>query len=286
MNLTNIQDIKALMAVYGIAPRKKFGQNFLIDEGVLDMIVESAGLDDGLPVLEIGPGMGALTNALAKEASQVIAVEIDDGLIPLLKGTVGDRENVTVIHGDIMKTDIEELCRKYSPSGQNRMHVAANLPYYITTPVIMMLLEHPDVIADITIMIQKEVAVRMQAGPGTKDYGALSLAVQYYSDPQIVCDVPRNCFYPAPEVDSVVIRLAGRQTPPVNVKDPDLMFKIIRATFNMRRKTLVNALTGSGFGFTRESIEEALVRMDKPLTVRGETFTLEEFAALTDLLIS
>ena len=326
MNLTNIQDIKALMAVYDIAPRKKYGQNFLIDEGVLEEIVAAAGVDDGATVLEIGPGIGALTRVLALHASKVVAVEIDEGLIPVLKGTVGDCPNVTVINDDIMKTDLNALYEEYgavsvkdtgngepalaedsgkdhpSHSGvgaqqgcgdpapaadsdnHGRFHVVANLPYYITTPVVMKLLEHADIISDITIMIQKEVAERMQASPGGKEYGALSLYVQYYADPQIVCHVPARCFYPAPEVDSVVIRLASRLKPPVKVRDTDLMFKLIRGSFNMRRKTLVNAICGAGLGFSREQIEQALAAMNKSATVRGETFTLEDFAALTDHL--
>ena len=296
MNLTNIQDIKALMAVYDIAPRKKYGQNFLIDEGVLEEIVAAAGVDDGATVLEIGPGIGALTRVLARDASKVVAVEIDEGLIPVLKGTVGDCANVTVINDDIMKTDLNALYKEYGAetaidagssdpeTDHGRFHVAANLPYYITTPVVMKLLEHADIISDITIMIQKEVAERMQASPGGKEYGALSLYVQYYADPQIVCHVPARCFYPAPEVDSVVIRLASRETPAVTVQDPDLMFKLIRGSFNMRRKTLVNAILGAGLGFSREQIEQALAAMGKSATVRGETFTLEDFAALTDHL--
>ncbi len=314
MNLTNIQDIKALMAVYDIAPRKKYGQNFLIDEGVLEEIVAAAGVDDGATVLEIGPGIGALTRVLARDASKVVAVEIDEGLIPVLKGTVGDCPNVTVINDDIMKTDLNELYMKYGtdphedkaaggsdptsdpdpdrsgaepdhePANHGRFHVAANLPYYITTPVVMKLLEHADIISDITIMIQKEVADRMQASPGGKEYGALSLYVQYYADPQIVCQVPARCFYPAPEVDSVVIRLASRPEPPVKVQDEDLMFKLIRGSFNMRRKTLVNAILGAGLGFSRDQIEQALAAMSKSPTVRGETFTLEDFAELTDHL--
>ena len=301
MNLTNIQDIKALMAVYDIAPRKKYGQNFLIDEGVLEEIVAAAGVDDGATVLEIGPGIGALTRVLARDASKVVAVEIDEGLIPVLKGTVGDCPNVTVINDDIMKTDLNALYEEYGAvsvkdtgngepalaedsDNHGRFHVAANLPYYITTPVVMKLLEHADIISDITIMIQKEVAERMQASPGGKEYGALSLYVQYYADPQIVCHVPARCFYPAPEVDSVVIRLASRPEPPVKVQDEDLMFKLIRGSFNMRRKTLVNAILGAGLGFSRDQIEQALAAMSKSPTVRGETFTLEDFAELTDHL--
>ncbi len=298
MNLTNIQDIKALMAVYDIAPRKKYGQNFLIDEGVLEEIVAAAGVDDGETVLEIGPGIGALTRVLARDASKVVAVEIDEGLIPVLKGTVGDCENVIIINDDIMKTDLNALYEEYgagsakdadtgssgTESDHGRFHVAANLPYYITTPVVMKLLEHADIISDITIMIQKEVAERMQATPGGKEYGALSLYVQYYADPQIVCHVPARCFYPAPEVDSVVIRLASRPEPPVKVQDEDLMFKLIRGSFNMRRKTLVNAILGAGLGFSRDQIEQALAAMSKSPTVRGETFTLEDFAELTDHL--
>lgn len=282
MDLTNRNDIRALMTFYGVAPRKKYGQNFLTDTSVLDGIVDSAGLTGEDTVLEIGPGLGALTRRLAAAAGRVLAVEIDEGLIPLLKGTLSDHDNVTLINGDILKLDIEDLCREYAPGG--RLHVVANLPYYITTPIVLRLLEHRESISDITVMIQKEVAGRMQAVPGGKEYGALSLAVQYYSDPEIVMNVSPDCFFPAPEVDSVVIRLKSRETPGVIVRDEKLMFDLIRATFNMRRKTMPNALMSAGRGFTRDQIESALAQMGKTPTVRGETFTLEEFGELADIL--
>lgn len=277
MNLTNIQDIRALMAVYNIAPRKKYGQNFLIDEGVLDDIVEGAGVTSEDTVLEIGPGVGALTAKLAEAAGKVIAVEIDDGLIPLLRGTLADHDNIEVIHGDILKTDIRSLLGE-----AGSCKVIANLPYYITTPVILRLLEYPDVINHITVMIQKEVAERIQAGPGGKEYGALSLAVQYRATARVIREVPPSCFYPQPGVDSVVIDLEMLPSPAVSVRDEKMLFDIIRDTFNMRRKTLPNALKGKRPEFTRERIEEALSDIGKPATVRGETFTLEEFARLTD----
>ncbi len=284
MNLTNRKDIHDLMTVYGIAPRKKYGQNFLTDTGVLDEIVASAELSGEDVALEIGPGLGALTERLARAAGKVIAVEIDDGLIPLLKGTLSDYGNVSLIHGDVMKMDLDALCDEHAPG--KKLHVVANLPYYITTPIVLMLLEHGDRISDVTVMIQKEVAQRMQAEPGSKEYGALSLAVQYYCDPEIVCRVSPDSFYPAPEVESVVIRLRGRETPRVTVDDEKLMFDLIRATFNMRRKTMPNALMSAGRGFTREQVEKALKDMGKEVTVRGETFSLEEFAMLTGLLTS
>ena len=277
MNLTNIQDIRALMAVYNIAPRKKYGQNFLIDEGVLDDIVEGAGVTSEDTVLEIGPGVGALTAKLAEAAGKVIAVEIDDGLIPLLRGTLADHDNIEVIHGDILKTDIRSLLGE-----AGSCKVIANLPYYITTPVILRLLEYPDVINHITVMIQKEVAERIQAGPGGKEYGALSLAVQYRATARVIREVPPSCFYPQPGVDSVVIDLEMLPSPAVSVRDEKMLFDIIRDTFNMRRKTLPNALKGKRPEFTRERIEEALSDMGKPATVRGETFNLEEFARLSD----
>lgn len=280
MNLTNIQDIRALMAVYNIAPRKKYGQNFLTDESVLDDIVEGSGVTAEDHVLEIGPGVGALTAKLAGAAGRVTAVEIDDGLIPLLRGTLADYSNVTVVHGDILKTDIRGL----TDSKSGPLRVVANLPYYITTPVILYLMEYADVISHITVMIQKEVAERIQARPGSKEYGALSLAVQYRGKTGIIREVSPESFYPSPAVDSVVIDIELLPEPTVRVRDEELFFEIIRDTFNMRRKTLPNALKGKRPEFTRERIEQALAKMGKPDTVRGETFTLEEFALLSDLL--
>lgn len=281
MNLENRREMRELMERHHISAQKKYGQNFLTSESILDGIIEAADLTKDDVVLEIGPGLGTLTRRLSEAAGKVIAVEIDEALIPVLGETLYGYENVTVINADIMKTDLKEVI-----GDADHIHVVANLPYYITTPIVLRLLEYTDVVSSITIMIQKEVAVRMQAGPGSKDYGALSLAVQYYSDPEIVVDAPAEAFFPMPGVDSVVIRLESREEPPVSVNDVDLMFKLIRASFNLRRKTLPNAITSGGLGYNRSQIEEALIQMGKSVTVRGETFTMEEFAELTNLISS
>ena len=228
---------------YNFNFQKKFGQNFLIDEHVLDKIIRAAEITKDDYVLEIGPGIGTMTQYLAERARQVTAVEIDTNLIPILKETLSDYDNVTVINEDILKVDIKKLAEEYN--GGKPIKVVANLPYYITTPIIMGLFESGVPIDNITVMVQKEVADRMQVGPGSKDYGALSLAVQYYAEPYIVANVPPNCFIPRPNVGSAVIRLTRHQTPPVEVKDRELMFKLIRASFNQRRKTLLNGLNNS-----------------------------------------
>ena len=266
---------------YNFAFQKRFGQNFLIDTHVLDKIIDSAQITKDDFVLEIGPGIGTMTQYLAEAAREVAAVEIDTTLIPILKDTLKDWDNVTVINNDILKVDIRKLALE---KNQGRpIKVVANLPYYITTPIIMGLFENQVPIDSITIMVQKEVADRMQVGPGTKDYGALSLAVQYYANPEIVANVPPNCFMPRPNVGSAVIRLTRHETPVVDVKDEKLMFRIIRASFNQRRKTLVNGLKNSGeINFTKEQIEAAITAIDKPLTIRGEALTLAEFAALSN----
>lgn len=261
--------------------QKKFGQNFLIDTHVLDKIILAAGVTKGDCVLEIGPGIGTMTQYLAENAGHVVAVEIDSNLIPILKETLADYDNVTVIHDDILKVDINKIAQDYN--GGRPIKVVANLPYYITTPIIMGLFEGGVPIDNITVMVQKEVADRMQVGPGSKDYGALSLAVQYYAEPYIVANVPPNCFMPRPGVGSAVIRLTRHKTSPVEVMEPDLMFRLIRASFNQRRKTLQNGLNNSPeVSFTKEQIIEAIEQMGLSPSVRGETLTLKEFAGLSN----
>ena len=266
---------------YNFAFQKRFGQNFLIDTHVLEKIIASAEITKDEFVLEIGRGIGTMTQYLAEAAREVAAVEIDKTLIPILQDTLKEWNNVTVINNDILKVDIRQLALE---KNQGRpIKVVANLPYYITTPIIMGLFENQVPIESITIMVQKEVADRMQVGPGTKDYGALSLAVQYYARPEIVANVPPNCFMPRPKVGSAVIRLERYEQPPVQVKDEKLMFRLIRASFNQRRKTLVNGLKNSPeLHFSKEEIEQALVNCGLPLTVRGEALTLEQFAQLAN----
>lgn len=266
---------------YEFAFQKKFGQNFLIDTHVLDKIISAAGVTKEDMVLEIGPGIGTMTQCLAEAARQVVAVEIDTNLIPILQETLADYENVTVINEDILKVDIKQLAEQYNNS--RPIKVVANLPYYITTPIIMGLFESNVPIDNITVMVQKEVADRMQVGPGSKDYGALSLAVQYYADPYIVANVPPNCFIPRPNVGSAVIRLTRHQQPPVDVKDSKLMFKLVRASFNQRRKTLQNGLNNSPeIPFTKEQIIAAIESLGVPATIRGEALTLQQFAQLAN----
>ena len=264
---------------YNFAFQKRFGQNFLIDTHVLEKIIASAEITKDDFVLEIGPGIGTMTQYLAEAAREVAAVEIDNTLIPILKDTLKDWDNVTVINDDILKVDIRKLALEKNKGCP--IKVVANLPYYITTPIIMGLFENQVPIDSITIMVQKEVADRMQVGPGTKDYGALSLAVQYYARPEIVANVPPNCFMPRPKVGSAVIRLERYEKPPVQVKDEKLMFRLIRASFNQRRKTLVNGLKNSQeLSFDKETIEKAIFACGLPLTIRGEALTLEQFAQL------
>lgn len=263
--------------------QKKFGQNFLIDTHVLDKIIASAGVAKEDCVLEIGPGIGTMTQYLAENAREVIAVEIDKALIPILEDTLSEYDNVTIINEDILKIDINQIVEERN-HGQP-VKVVANLPYYITTPIIMGLFENHVPLESITVMVQKEVADRMQVGPGTKDYGALSLAVQYYAKPEIVANVPPNCFMPRPNVGSAVIRLTRYEKPPVKVVDEKYMFALIRASFNQRRKTLVNGLLNAGnLGITKENITDALGKMKLSATVRGEALTLEQFAQLSNLL--
>lgn len=281
--LVNPQKTIETIQKYQFAFQKRFGQNFLIDSHVLDKIVNAAGITQDDCVLEIGPGIGTMTQYLAERARQVTAVEIDTNLIPILKETLSDYDNVMVINEDILKVDIKKLAEEYN--GGKPIKVVANLPYYITTPIIMGLFESGVPIDNITVMVQKEVADRMQVGPGSKDYGALSLAVQYYAEPYIVANVPPNCFIPRPNVGSAVIRLTRHQTPPVEVKDRELMFKLIRASFNQRRKTLLNGLNNSPeLSFGKEQIAAAIEQLGVPAAVRGEALTLEQFARLSDLL--
>ena len=268
---------------YQFAFQKRFGQNFLIDAHVLEKIVSAAGITKDDCVLEIGPGIGTMTQYLAESAGQVIAVEIDTNLLPILTDTLKDYSNVKVINQDILKVDINELVKEYNNG--RPIKVVANLPYYITTPIIMGLFENHVPIKSITVMVQKEVADRMQVGPGTKDYGALSLAVQYYAKPYIVANVPPNCFMPRPKVGSAVIRLERYENPPVTVEDEKLMFRLIRASFNQRRKTLANGLKNSPeLDYTKEEIEAAIEALGRGASIRGEALTLEEFAKLADLL--
>jgi len=280
--LSNPQVTIETIKKYDFAFQKKFGQNFLIDSHVLDKIIAAAGVTKEDVVLEIGPGFGTMTQYLAEAAKEVIAVEIDKTLIPILHETLADYENVTIINEDILKVDIAKLVEE--KNGGKPIKVVANLPYYITTPIIMGLFESQVPLDNITVMVQKEVAQRMQAGPGTKDYGALSLAVQFYADPYIVANVPPNCFIPRPGVGSAVIRLTKWENPPIAVKDEKLLFALIRASFNQRRKTLQNSLVNGGISVTKEQVVEALEKLELSSTVRGEALTLEQFASLSDTL--
>ena len=273
-----------ILQKYNFAFQKRFGQNFLIDTHVLEKIIEASKITKDDFVLEIGPGIGTMTQYLAEAAREVVAVEIDKTLIPILENdTLKDWDNVTVINEDILKVDIAALAQE--KNGGKPIKVVANLPYYITTPIIMGLFENHVPISSITIMVQKEVADRMQVGPGTKDYGALSLAVQYYAEPYIVANVPPNCFIPRPAVGSAVIRLTRYQEKPVKVNDASFMFKIIRASFNQRRKTLQNGLYNSSeLRIPKEKTVAALEEMGLTPTIRGEKLSLEEFAQLSDIL--
>ena len=281
--LGNPKNTIEVIQKYQFAFQKKFGQNFLIDPHVLDKIIGAAGVTKEDMVLEIGPGIGTMTQYLAEAAGKVVAVEIDNNLIPILKETLADYDNITIINEDILKVDIKKLAEEYN--GGRPIKVVANLPYYITTPIIMGLFESNVPIDNITVMVQKEVADRMQVGPGSKDYGALSLAVQYYAEPYIVANVPPNCFIPRPNVGSAVIRLTRHKEMPVEVKDPALMFKIIRASFNQRRKTLQNGLGNAPeLPYTKEQIAAAIAEMGLTPTIRGEALSLAQFAQLSDIL--
>ncbi len=282
-NLGIPQNTIEILQKYNFNFQKKFGQNFLIDTSVLDRIIAAAEITKDDCVLEIGPGIGTMTQYLAEQAGEVVAVEIDQKLIPILEDTLSAYDNVTVINDDILKVDVNKIVQE--KNGGRPIKVVANLPYYITTPIIMGLFENHVPLKSITIMVQKEVADRMQVGPGTKDYGALSLAVQYYAQPKIVANVPPNCFIPRPNVGSAVIRLTRYEVPPVQVEDEKKMFSIIRASFNQRRKTLVNGLGNAGIcGTTKERVAEVLEQMQLSPTIRGEALTLEQFAKLSNLL--
>lgn len=281
--LGNPKNTIEILQKYNFNFQKKFGQNFLINTGVLEDIIDAAEVTDEDMVLEIGPGIGTMTQYLCENARQVIAVEIDTNLIPILKDTLSAYDNVRIINDDILKVDINELAREYNNG--RPIKVVANLPYYITTPIIMGLFESHVPIESITVMVQKEVADRMQAEPGTKDYGALSLAVQYYSKPQIVVNVPPSCFMPQPKVGSTVISLRRHQQPVVQVEDEKLMFKVIRASFNQRRKTLANGLNNyGGINLTKEQIQQSIEELGVPVNIRGEALSLEQFACLSNII--
>lgn len=275
------QNTIAILQKYGFHFQKKFGQNFLIDPHVLEKIIKASGVTEEDFVLEIGPGIGTMTQYLCESARQVTAVEIDPKLIPILAETLAEYQNVTVLNKDILEVDLAGMAQECN--GGKPIKVVANLPYYITTPIIMGLFESHVPIDSITVMVQREVADRMQAGPGTKDYGALSLAVQYYSEPEIVTNVPPNCFIPRPKVGSAVIRLKSRREAPVEVRDERLLFAMIRASFNQRRKTLANGLShSSGISLSKEAIQECIAELDVSPTIRGEALTLEQFAELSN----
>ena len=282
--LGNPKNTIEIIQKYQFTFQKKFGQNFWIDAHVLDKIIAAAEITKEDFVLEVGPGIGTMTQYLAESAGKVVAVEIDKALLPILEETLEEYENADVIHADVLKLDIGKLVREQN--GGRPIKVVANLPYYITTPIIMGLFESHVPIESITVMVQKEVALRMQAQPGTKDYGALSLAVQYYAEPYLAANVPPNCFMPRPNVGSAVIRLIRHEEPRVSVKDEALMFRIIRASFNQRRKTLQNGLNNSPeISTSKEQIAEAIAALGLPPGVRGEALTLEQFAALADIMI-
>ncbi len=300
-DLSNSQVVRELLQRHGFAIQKKYGQNFLIDGRVLESIVDAAEIGPEDLAVEIGPGLGALTQRLSARAGAVVAVEIDRMLIPILEETLADCSNVTVINADVLKCDLAAIAREHgallsseeqtsTPADTEArpilkgVKVVANLPYYITTPILMELLESGVPFDSITVMVQEEVAQRMQTGPGSKEYGALSLAVQYYAKPEIMFLVPPHCFHPRPGVGSAVIRLTRYASPPVEVTDDRRMFRLIRAAFNQRRKTLANALANGGVGVSREQVCSALSEMGLSETIRGEALSLEQFARLSNLL--
>lgn len=282
--LGNTKNTIEILRKYNLSFQKKFGQNFLVDKNILEKIVDAAQITETDCVLEIGPGIGTMTQYLAERARSVIAVEIDKNLIPVLQDTLSSYNNVTIINKDILKADINHIVEEQNDG--KPIKVVANLPYYITTPIIMALFESHVTLQSITIMVQKEVADRIQAKPGTKDYGALSLAVQYYAEPEVISKVPASCFLPRPNVDSTVIRLTRYAIPPVKAQDEAYLFAVIRASFNQRRKTLVNGLSNAGnLGVSKERIAEVLGQMNLSPTVRGETLTLEQFTELSNYLL-
>lgn len=281
--LGNTRNTAEIIGKYQFHFQKKYGQNFLIDSNILDKIIESAQLTKDDCVLEIGPGIGTMTQYLAEQAGEVVAVEIDKNLIPILEDTLSDYSNVTILNEDILKVDISKIVEERN--GGKPIKVVANLPYYITTPIIMALFESHVPLLSVTIMVQKEMADRMQVGPGTKDYGALSLAVQYYAKPEIITRVPASCFMPKPNVDSTVIRLTRYEKPPVEVEDEVYLFAVIRASFNQRRKTLANGLANAGnLGVNRQVVEETLDEMGLSRQIRGETLDLKQFTDLSNRL--
>ena len=281
--LGNPKNTIAILQKYNFSFQKKYGQNFLIDPHVLDKIIRESDIQKDDFVLEIGPGIGTMTQYLCEHAGKVAAVEIDRNLIPILQDTLKEYDNVEIINDDILKLDLNTFIRE--KNNNNPIKVVANLPYYITTPIIMGLLESGARVESITVMVQKEVAERMQSGPGSKEYGALSMAVQYYAAPQIVAHVPPNCFLPRPNVGSAVIRLVRHQTPPVEVEDEKLMFRLIRASFNQRRKTLANGLNNDGsLNLSKEQIQESILALGVPVNIRGEKLSLEQFARLSGII--
>ena len=283
--LVRPQDTFDILQKYHFSIQKKYGQNFLIDAHVLDKIMDAAQITKEDFVIEIGPGIGTMTQGLCERAREVAAIEIDAALIPVLRDTLSAYDNVSVIHADVLKTDLKKLIQEKNDG--KPVKIVANLPYYITTPIIMNLFESHIPLESITVMVQKEVAERMQVGPGTKDYGALSLAVQYYAEPYIVANVPPNCFVPRPKVGSAVIRLTVHEQPPVKVTDEKHLFSLIRASFNQRRKTLVNGLNNAeNLSYTKEEISEVLREMSLAENVRGETLSLEQFAELSNRLLT
>lgn len=282
-HLGKVSSTVEILNKYHFNFQKRYGQNFLVDSHILDNIVQAAEVTKDDCVLEIGPGIGTMTQYLAESAREVIAVEIDRFLIPILKETLADYNNVTIINEDILKVNLKALAEE--KNGGRPIKVVANLPYYITTPIIMGLFESCVPLESITVMVQKEVAERMQAGPGTKDYGALSLAVQYYARPEVMMDVSPNCFIPRPNVGSAVVRLSKYKENPVQVADETYLFSLIRAAFGQRRKTLANSLGNAGsLEVTKEQIQDALKQMELSATVRGEALTLPQFACLSDIL--
>ena len=281
--LGNPKNTIEVLQKYHFNFQKKFGQNFLINTSILEKIIDAAEITREDFVLEIGPGIGTMTQYLCEAAREVVAVEIDTNLIPILGDTLSAYDNVEVMNADILKVDIAKLADERN--GGKPIKVVANLPYYITTPIIMGLFESHVPIDSITIMVQKEVADRMQEGPGSKEYGALSLAVQYYAKPEIVVNVPPSCFMPQPKVGSAVIRLTRHENPPVDVDNEKLMFQVIRASFNQRRKTLANGLSNAPqVHLSKEEIQECIAELGEPLTIRGEALTLEQFAALSNII--
>lgn len=281
--LGNPKNTIEVLQKYQFNFQKKFGQNFLIDTHVLDKIIREAGITGEDLVLEIGPGIGTMTQYLAEAAKEVIAIEIDKNLIPILEDTLSEYKNVSIINEDVLKVNISQLVEEKNHG--KPIKVVANLPYYITTPIIMGLLESKIPVESITIMVQKEVAERMQEKPGSKEYGALSLAVQYYAKPEIVANVPPNCFMPRPKVGSAVIRLTLHEKPPVEVRDEKFMFQLIRASFNQRRKTLINGIgNASNLNIPKEDVAKALEKMGVSVDIRGEKLSLEEFAMLSNYL--